>query len=469
MSRSAKNLLAMSLSEGWSPKSGKPFRQTDTFRQFSELCGCNTDGKAIPGAKSQVSLGETADGFSIRDLAENLIVNRTDGQPVGRSFINEFFDPNRPTMLYESGAISAVDTTAFTGITGQLMVTEVLKPFDYEEFAIRKLIPTYNSPFEQEKWIGIGRPADPGKNILRVQEGEEYRMVGMGEEYVQTSPTRKEGLIIGLTKEAVFYDRTGQLVERASQVGYQLALSEEKECIGVLIGGTTDPTYFVEKRAGDSAPVTLDMYQYSASGSGAYQLAYAHASRPYPFYNDITDNPLVDYTSIRLCDQAFGDIVDPNTGEPIVIGKPYVIAPFSKRIDILQMLQAENIWKLSQSGWTSAGAINTTTKNADVLGRIGMTADQFVASRQLKAQLVAQLGLSSALADLAWFYGDPGQAFKYVSNWPAQVTVAPANSEAEFMQDVVVRFKASKRGRACIANARAMLRCNVTGTVGSSD
>ena len=56
-----------------------------------------------------------------------------------------------------------------------------------------------------------------------------------------------------------------------------------------------------------------------------------------------------------------------------------------------------------------------------------------------------------------WFYGDIGEAFGYMENWPIQVIQAPANNEAEFMQDIVLRWKASKRGVAYVVGADARL------------
>jgi len=456
MALKAKKLAAMLRSEGWRP--GMDIRQTRTFEHVSEMCGCSVEGSAIDGAKREFHLGDDADGYNIRDLYENLVVTRSTGEPVGASFVNEYMNPQHPRSLQEAGAIDAIDSSMFMGITGQLMVIEVLKPFDREEFVARKMVPSYPSPLEQEKWIGLGTVVDPGKNMLRVPEGTPFNMFGFGEEYVQTPITRKEGGIIGLTKEAIFFDRTGQITTRAQDVGYLMALSEEKETLGVIIGGTTDPTYFVEKRQFDSAPVTLDLYQQASAGSGAYQLSYAHTTRLYPFVNDVPSNPLEDYTSIRTADQYFSNTVDPNTGEPIVVGKPFILAPHTKRIDILQILQAENIWKATQHGWGTAGAINTISPSP--LDRIGMTADQFVTSRQLKAQLVAQLGCTASEADLVWFYGDISEAFRYVVNWPVTVVQAPSNSEAEFNQDIVVRWKASKRGRMAIRNPRVIQRHN---------
>ena len=56
--------------------------------------------------------------------------------------------------------------------------------------------------------------------------------------------------------------------------------------------------------------------------------------------------------------------------------------------------------------------------------------------------------------------GDPGRAFRYVENWPMTVVQAPQNSEAEFNQDIVARFKASERGVAAVFDPRYMVKVN---------
>ena len=51
-----------------------------------------------------------------------------------------------------------------------------------------------------------------------------------------------------------------------------------------------------------------------------------------------------------------------------------------------------------------------------------------------------------------------------MENWPITVTQAPANSEAEFNQDIVLRFKASERGAAAVIDPRYVVKS--TGVVG---
>ena len=59
-------------------------------------------------------------------------------------------------------------------------------------------------------------------------------------------------------------------------------------------------------------------------------------------------------------------------------------------------------------------------------------------------RLVAS-GVAAAAAQKYWL-GDPAKAFAYMENWPITVVQAPNNSEAEFNQDIVARYKASGAG-----------------------
>ena len=65
-----------------------------------------------------------------------------------------------------------------------------------------------------------------------------------------------------------------------------------------------------------------------------------------------------------------------------------------------------------------------------------------------------------------WFLGDFRKAFAYMENWPITVTQSPPNSEADFNQDIVIRFKASERGAAAVLNPRYVVKS--TGTASAS-
>ena len=73
-----------------------------------------------------------AGGLQPPQPGRNLIVNRTDGQPVGESFIQENFDPRDPHPLQE--AMGAVDATAFIGVQGQILINRLLQMYEQEDF-----------------------------------------------------------------------------------------------------------------------------------------------------------------------------------------------------------------------------------------------------------------------------------------------------------------------------------------------
>ena len=63
-----------------------------------------------------------------------------------------------------------------------------------------------------------------------------------------------------------------------------------------------------------------------------------------------------------------------------------------------------------------------------------------VSSRLLRARLSTAGEPTSN-----WYLGNFRKAFAYMENWGITVTQAPQNSEAEFTQDIMIRFKASER------------------------
>ncbi len=278
---------------------------------------------------------------------------------------------------------------------------------------------------------------------------DELHYVGFSEEYVETPATVKRQLGIGITKEAIFFDRTGLVLDRASYVGTLLGLRKEKNLLGVMIGAVNT---FKEKRQGDSAAVSLKTY-YAADDNGRW-------------VNHLDGNPLADWTNINAAEQLFSQITDPNTGEPIILpGTRLIFAPQIQFLALNQIMLGNQIWKLTQGGLApSTGQTGVVTVGPNPLGNLGIT---MATSRQLYKQLQVQMGLDAGTAGGYWFYGDPA-AFAYMENWPITVVQAPTNSEAEFSQDIVVRFKASERGMAAVMEPRKFQRHRALSTSSSS-
>ena len=452
---------------------------SDAMREFTEKgLALDEDGHRLHGKRPQFDF---ARDISLREMAEELVVNKSDGKPVGPSFVEQYFRSNEDMMrLRESGEIDAVDWTMFRGITGQILVNAVLERAESEEYIFTRMAGNYPTKLiSGERIPGVSPPkrpdqGQPGSDVLLKKPGESFKYFGFGSEWIDLPSTDSRGGIIPIDRWSIYADRTGLIADQAGQVGDIIAY--DKECRGwdTLIG--LNGYKFKEKRMDDSDVVSIDPYQASSATWGtasptAGQLVNTTpglwgsgslSQRPYAFVNDIANNPLgASYQCVQTCDIAFSQTHDPSTGRPIKVGKPFIIATKSREMDIAPVLQAMSIWKMANGGLNSTGGINTIAPNP--LQQLGMGADAYRVSRQLRDQLVAA-GCTGTGGkpdpDKVWFYGDIPAAIQYAENSPIRVVMAPSNSEAEFMQDIVLRARADERGAWIWRNPRVLQRVN---------
>lgn len=371
---------------------------------------CQMISECLDLGRRGQSGGLSPHDFSLRDMAEALV---SDGREWLRSL-----DPRNATSVLEAGG--AVDLTAFSNITGQLLISEVLAGFQTEEFQISGLFRNTPTRLSGEKIPGI---ANVGDVTSEVSEGMPYPSAGFGEDYIETPATTKHGVIIPVTKEAIFFDRTGLILERAREVGVSLGLDKEKRCCDVLIGATNN-------------------YKWKGTSYNTYQTTT-------PWVNTLSGAAyaLVDWESVEEVELLFAKMLDPNTGEPIVIanGLTMVVPPALKHT-------ANRILNATELRY---GGTSTTTSSLVTSGNpLAGSGYRAVSSRFFNRRLVAGLSKSEANAATCWWMGDIAGAFRYMENWPITVTQAPLNSEAEFTQDIVMRFKASERGVAAVWEPR---------------
>lgn len=345
------------------------------------------------------------DDFSLRDLAEALV-------PDGRQWVDSMHPRRGGLSLLESS--EGLDTTAFANITGQVIYNKILEGARNEEFVATRLVETISTSQSGERIPGVGQIGDQAQIV---KPGMPYPHVGFGEDWIETPATTKRGLIVPVTKEAIFQDRTGLILRHAAQVGEALGLNKEKRLLDVIVGAVNN---FKWK---DTAYNT-----YLAEGQ---------------WVNLLSENPLVDWTSIDAVEQAFAAITDPSTGEPILISGTTLLVPPALRATALGLIDASQV---RVGDITSGRGVQTVLANPVSNYRVA-------ASRLLKARLVA-----AGLATDTWFLGDFRRAFAYMENWPITVAQAPKNSEAEFAQDIVLRFKASECGVAAVIEPRAVMR-----------
>jgi hypothetical protein len=206
-------------------------------------------------------------------------------------------------------------------------------------------------------------------------------------------------------------------------VGEVLGLNKEKRLVDLAIGVTNN--YKWKGTAYNT---------YYASGGGG------------PWVNALADNELVDWTDVDAAEQLFADILDPNTGEPVLIRPDTVLVMPAYRH------AAARVFNAAEIQYTATGA-PTTTYSPNPLSSY-----RLFDSRLVYRRIVAS-GVSADAAKKWWFVGDFKKAFAYMENWPITVTQSPPGSDADFNQDIVVRFKASERGAAAVLNPRYVVKC----------
>jgi len=338
------------------------------------------------------------DDFSIRDLAESFL-------PGGLSQIEQM------EVLTEEAAIPLVNTI------GTVIDTKIKESYNQGVFAASKLVQTIPTRLDGEKIHTFSSVPD---STLAVDPGEPYSSASLGADYIETPNTAKHGLIIPITKEAVFFDQTHHLLERAAEVGEILALNKEKRILDMILGLTN--TY---------------------KQNGVARNTYYTGTALHPWKNQLSSNELLNWESIEAAEDVFGEMLDPISGNPILIEPNAVLVMPPKRHLAHRLFCASSI--SYEEGSTSSAIRNPFAKYRLVSSRL--------AYQQLKSQ--------SSITDpeKIWFIGNFRKAFAYMENWGITVTKSMPGSELDFTQDVVVRFKASERGTPAVLDPRYVVKC----------
>jgi hypothetical protein len=380
----------------------------DLKRQY-DLLGPRTTVRLLSEALEEGHLGP--DDFSLRDLAEALV-------PDGREFVRRLDPRSKSGGIDLVEAEGAVDTSAFTNVTGQVLYRRVLDGFNSEAFVGMRLVETIPTRFNGEKIPGIGGIGDKAEVV---DERQPYPLVGLNEDWIETPPTVKRGMILPVTKEAIFFDRTHLLLSRAAEVGEFLGLNKEKRILDCLIDGNT----------------TAHRYKWKGTVYATYQAAA-------PWINVKSANALVDWTDVDAAEQLLANMADPNTGEPILVDAdvllvaPELVHTARRIVNATEIAQVDN--------QAAASTVRTVAPNS--VSPYGIES-----SRILRSRLSAAGQPTST-----WYLGNFRKAFAYMENWPLTVSQAASNGEAEFTQDIVVRYKASERGAAATIEPRYVIK-----------
>ena len=357
--------------------------------------------------------------FSLQDMFCHLVLNQNGQGSAGRQIMESWNAVNGGHALHILEATGAVDTAAFSRISGQLLITKVLEIWNNPQLMWRDLVEVITTRLNGEKLVGIAPAAD---EIDTIPENTDYGLTGLHEVWVQTPQLVKKGTGIAVTKEAILHDNTNLILRRAASIADAMAFNLEKRVLDLVFGIVN--TY---NRMGSTSNTYLT--------SGAY-------------INVAANNALKDFTAVDVALQLFEDMVDPDTGEPIVVGADTMIVPTALGLTARRISSASQVRVASGSAFaadpTDQAEIQTYSASP-LQGSLTVKTSQYVKARTSSAS--------------TWFIGQPKKAFALMEGWPIQVVQAPANSEADFNRDVVARWKVSHYGVPAVIEPRYMVKC----------
>lgn len=374
----------------------------EATRVFGEALA---SGKTDPRA---VRLGDLAETFLGRSASEQVRKLR---------HIKE-----GATHLLE--ASEAIDASAFSNITGQLLVTEIKKKYDSPEFIGDKLVRTIPNPggnLQTHKIPYLSDVADVGSKLESLQQ---YPQTRFAESWVTMPAPERFGLICAVSIEMIVSDLTGQAQDSAASIGRAMRYQREQSILKTVLGLNNNYSWNGN---------TINTYMPTA-GVGNYA-------------NKLLNETVSNYNQINDAELLFWRQVDPITGRLIYARPTAILCMPSKRYDVKRILNATEV----RDGTTGVHDVtgNPLDQNYPVL------------TSPIAEALLLASGLTSAQVRERVYYGDFQKAFFWREVTPFQTVNAPANNPMEFNQDIALAVKCSYWGVAGVYDPRfAVLSCN---------
>lgn len=369
------------------------------------------------------------------------------GELFRECFGSEAFDALRHESAHEVGkflkvqeAAGGVSTAAFANINKPFAYTAFMEPYQYPQNAFMNIIPKTNLPSGSVKFLRIPGVTNIGRAAARVREGDSYKAAGVSENFIDTPEVQKYGFKVNVTKEAIFFDRTGQVVEQCRKVGESMALSQEYQAIATVVD------------AGESDDNGYYRYRWGKSNAGLATIAtYGDSSGTHNWDNLAASNALTDYNNLDTAWQLLLSQTDPFTGEPIYFEPKHLIYGPNLAFKAA-FITAGTITKAVDGYNASATVSRTEIPNPSpmVVGNLQAVG--------YNSRLFQNIN-TTASAATTWYLGDLSRAFGYLEAWPARMESLGTGTEKDFDADIVMQFKGSRMGTYYTKEPRCIVRC----------
>ena len=333
------------------------------------------------------------------------------------------------TLFRESTEVSSA---AFTAIAGQIVYAQTIPKYESPEFVFTPLVPTYQAVTHgAEKIAGV---TQLGNAATERNESEPYTVAGVGPNYIHSPVCKDRGLIVPVTREAIFEDKTGQLLQMAGDVGYAMGLNLEFRIIDALVDLND---------GAKSAMVGGHRYHWLDTSIASY----GDDSGSHTWDNLSATTALTDYTSLKACEILLSKMTDPFTGNRINMPAKHLVVCPTLLHEARAIKRAES-YRVHVSGYPTTGSpVERVAPNT--LDDYTIVSSAFLDQRQVTA--------GSGLAT-TWYLGDIGKALQRKIVFPMQVDQAPAGNDDEFNRQIVMKFRANETSMPFWREPRCMIK-----------
>lgn len=320
----------------------------------------------------------------------------------------------------------SLSNAAAVGVSGQILLSIIKDTYELQNTVADQLVTEIgvsNQNLGQEVTAYISSPTSVGQIV---DEGQTFPSDTVATQSVTLPAINKWGKMLSLSYEAVYGDKTSQIVKQAEMIGEYVKLSKTYHILNTVLGYAQSYIF---------NGTNLNTY-YSAGDNG-------------PFTNKITSFAISSLSSINQLEQTILNQVDPYSGQPIeLLDRKQVLVVPQSLYKVKSIISAENV---------RLGNYAVTGNKFDTYAANPLNANEYEILSDIYVQRVLQQnGMSYSDSADFMLFGNFKKAFMYRVFRPLQLDVLPQPSQFNITNDILFTARAVHMGSCGVFEPRAV-------------
>lgn len=329
----------------------------------------------------------------------------------------EMFDALKDQSADPEEIRNAVVSSQFPTISKVAINAAILDSYELHTENLDSLVSTVEATRTNEEYLaGFTDSEEPEMRL----EGMSYEDTNFGERDI-TVKMADFGRTIQITREAIFNDRTRQLLENARKFGERGAQHRAKMIIQTM---EVMPRTAFKEATGASKAFT---YKGTSFQYGDFYNASSHSSIDgRTNKNLVTSNGLADWTNVEAAMKLFNLMKTP-AGADLSVTPRFVVVHADNLVRAWQIFNSDTFSKVG------TGTSVAVYHNPNPYGPKGLNQFQVIGTRYLSATT-------------AWYLGDIPSQLKWIWVYRPATSALAASSDKVFYNNIVVTYKFSYHG-----------------------